>query len=187
MARDLNMDGGFVSYLRSPEQNHHEATKGYADTKLSRSGGDMHGDIGMGGNRISHLGEPEQDNDAVRLSYANEYFLRRDGTNRMIPLHAGGFHVIQVRDPREEQDVEYLRTLQASESSASEQATAAADTAVSDAITNHANILNRDIRTKNLNLNPQGTTTKILAWVDNIILLGFQIQHLNTRLSISER
>jgi len=35
-----------------------------------------------------------------------------------------------------------------------------ADTAVGDAITNHANILNRDIRTKSLNLNPQGTATK---------------------------
>jgi len=65
MARDLNMDGRFFSYLRSPERNHHAVTKGYADTKLSRSGGDMQGDIGMGGNKISHLGEPEQDNDAV--------------------------------------------------------------------------------------------------------------------------
>ena len=95
--------------------------------------------------------------------------------------------MIHVGDPREEQDVVNLRTLQASESSVLEQATAAADTAVGDAITNHANILNRDIRTKSLNLDLQGTATKILAWVDNIILLGFQIQHLNTRLSISER
>jgi len=143
MERDLNMDGRFISYLRSPEQNHHAVTKGYADTKLSRLGGDMQGDIGMGGNRISHLGEPEQDNDAVRLSYANEYFVRRGGTNRMIgSLHAGGFQVIHVRDPREEQDVVNLRTLQASESSVLELATAAADTAVGDAITNHANILN---------------------------------------------
>ena len=53
-----------------------------------------------------------------------------------------------------------LRTLQASESSVLEQATAAADTAVGDAITNHANILNRDIRTKSLNLDLQGTATK---------------------------
>ena len=59
MERDLNMDGRFVSYLRSPEQNHQAVTKRYADTKLSRSGWDMQGDIGMGGNRISHLGEPE--------------------------------------------------------------------------------------------------------------------------------
>ena len=36
----------------------------------------------------------------------------------------------------------------------------AADTAVGDAIINHANILNRDIRTKSLNLSPQGTATK---------------------------
>jgi len=95
--------------------------------------------------------------------------------------------VIHVGDPCEEQDVLNLRTLQASESSVLEQATSAADTAVGGAITNHANILNRGIRTKSLNLDPQGTATKILAWADNIILLGFQIQHLNTRLSISER
>jgi len=53
-----------------PEQNHHTATKGYADTKLSRLGGDTQGGIGMSGNRISHLGEPVQSNDAVRLSSA---------------------------------------------------------------------------------------------------------------------
>jgi len=76
------------------------------------------------------------------------------------PLHAGGFQVIHVGDPREEQEVVNLRTLQASESSVLEQATTAADTAVGDAITNHANILNRDIRTKSLNLDPKGTATK---------------------------
>jgi len=59
MSRDLYMDGRFVLYLRLPEQNHHAATKGYTDAKLSRSGGEMQGDIRMGGNRISHLGEPE--------------------------------------------------------------------------------------------------------------------------------
>jgi len=69
----------------------------------------------MAGNRISHLGEPVQSNDAVRLSYANEFYLRRDGTNWMRgPLHAGGFQVIRVGDPREEQDAVNLRTLQAS-------------------------------------------------------------------------
>jgi len=76
------------------------------------------------------------------------------------PLHADGFKVIRVGDPREEQDAAYLRTLQASEAHVLEQATVAADTAVGDAITNHANILNRDIRTKSLNLDPQGTATK---------------------------
>jgi len=49
---------------------------------------------------------------------------------------------------------------QASEARVLQEATAAADTAVGDAITNHANILNRDIRTKSLNLSPQGTATK---------------------------
>jgi len=58
MPRNLNMDGHNISYLRAPEQNHHAATKGYADTKLSCLGGDMQGGIGMSGNRISHLGEP---------------------------------------------------------------------------------------------------------------------------------
>ena len=56
--------------------------------------------------------------------------------------------MIHVGDPHEEQDVVNLQTLQASESSVLEQATSAADTAVGDAVTNHANILNRDIRTK---------------------------------------
>ena len=46
MARDFNMDGHFVSYLREPEQNHHAATKGYADTKLSLLGGNMQGGLG---------------------------------------------------------------------------------------------------------------------------------------------
>ena len=52
MARDLNMDGRHVSYLREPEQNHHAATKGYADTKLSLLDGDMRGGIGMAGFHI---------------------------------------------------------------------------------------------------------------------------------------
>jgi len=173
MARDLNMDGRFISYLRSPKQNHHAVTKGYADTKLPRFGGDMQGDIGMGGNRISNLGEPEQDNDAVRLSYANEYFLRLDGSNRMKrPLHARGFQVIHVGDPREEQDAVNLRTLQVSESSVLEKATVAAGTAVGDAFTNHANTLNRFIRTKCLNLNPQGTTTKNFSMGEQYHIAG---------------
>jgi len=117
----------------------------------------MQGVIGMGGNRISHLGEPVQSNDAVRLIYANEFYLRRDGTNWMRrSLHAGGFQVIRVGDTRREQDAVNLRTLQASVASV----TSAADTAVGDAITNHASILNREIRTKSLNLDPQGTATK---------------------------
>jgi len=116
MARDLNMDGNHISYLRAPEQNHHAAAKGYADTKLSLLGGDMQGGIRMAGNRISHLGEPVQSNDAVRLSSANEFCLKRDGTSWMRgSLHAGGFQVIRVGDPHDEQDAVNLRTLQASE------------------------------------------------------------------------
>ena len=75
------MDGNLVSYLRAPEQNHHTATKGYADTKMLLLGGSMQGGIGMAGNKISHLGERVQSNDTVRLSYANEFYLKRDGTN----------------------------------------------------------------------------------------------------------
>jgi len=105
MARDLNMDGNHVSYLRSPEQNHHAATKGYADTKLSLLGGDMQGGIGMAGNRISHLGEPEQSNDTVRLSSANEFYLRHDGSNWMRnALSFGGHRVIGMSNPVEDQD-----------------------------------------------------------------------------------
>jgi len=81
MARDLNMDTHHISYLGEPEENHHAATKGYADTKLSLQGGDMQGGIGMGGNRISPLGEPLHDNDALRLSSANKFYLKRDGTS----------------------------------------------------------------------------------------------------------
>ena len=47
MARNLNMDDHNISYLRAPGQNHHAATKGYADTKLSLLGGEMQGGIGM--------------------------------------------------------------------------------------------------------------------------------------------
>jgi len=167
MARNLNMDCHNISFLRAPEQNHRAATKGYADTKLSLLGGDMQGGIGMAGNRISLLGKPAQSNDAVRLSSANEFYLKRDGTSWMRgSLHAGGFKVIRIGDPCEEQDVVNLRTLQASEEHVLQQATAAADTAVGDAITNHANILNRDIRTKSVNVGPQGTATK------NVIMGG---------------
>ena len=105
MAKDLNMDGHHVSYLRAPEQNQHAVTKGYANTKLSLLGGDMRGGFEMTGNRISHLGEPEQSNDVVRLSYANEFYLKRDGTNWMRgPLHVGGFQVIRDGNHLEEQD-----------------------------------------------------------------------------------
>ena len=76
------------------------------------------------------------------------------------PLHAGGFQVICVGNPREEQDAVNLPTLQALAASVLEQATVAADTAVGGAITNHANIFNRDIRTISLNLYPQGTAKK---------------------------
>jgi len=173
MARDLNMDTHHISYLGAPEQNHHAVTKGYADTKLSLLGGDTQGGIGMDGNRSSHLGEPVQSNDAVRLSYANEFYLKRDGTKLMRgPLHAGGFQVILVGNALKEQDAVNLRTLQDSATSVSEQATTAANTAVGDAIINHANILNRDIRTKSLNLDPQGTVTKIFSMGEQYHIAG---------------
>ena len=177
--RDLNMDTHHISYLGAPEQNYHAVTKGYADTKLSLLGGSMQGGIGMAGNRISHLGEPEQSNDAVRLSYANEFYLKRDGTNSMRgSLHAGGFQVIRVGNPHEEQDVINLRTLQASATSVLERATTVANTAVGDAIINHANILNRHIRTKSLNLDPQGTATKNFSMGEQYHIVGVPDQAL---------
>ena len=68
--------------------------------------------------------------------------------------------MLVVGDPCEEQDAVNLRTLQASATSVLEQATAAADMAVGNAVANQTNILNRDIRTKSLNLGPQGIATK---------------------------
>ena len=123
MARDLNMDTHRISYLGAPEQNHHAATKGYPDTKLSLLGGDMRGEIGMAGNRISHLGEPQHDNDALRLSFANDYYLRRDVVNWMRnDLSVGGFRVRDMANPQTDQDGVNLRTLQASATSVLEQA-----------------------------------------------------------------
>ena len=161
MARDLNIDTHHISYLGAPEQNHHTATKGYADTKLSLLGGNMQGGIAIGGNRIRHSGEPLHDNDALRLSSANDYYLRRDGASWMhADLSLGGRRIRGVANPQTDQDGVNLQTLQASATSVLEQATAAANTAVGAAITNHANNLNRDIRTKSLNLDPHGTATQ---------------------------
>jgi len=53
-----------------------------------------------------------------------------------------------------------LRTLQDLEACLLEQTTAAADTTVSNVMRNHANILNRVIRTKSLDLSPDGSTEK---------------------------
>jgi len=157
MAIDLNMDGRHVSYLGAQEQNHHVVTKGYADTKLSLLGGDMQGDIGMGGNRIRHLGEPLHDNDTLRLSSANDYYLRRDRANWMhADVSLDGRRIRGVANPQTDQDDVNVRTLQASEARVLQEATIA----VGDAITNHANILNPEIRTKSLNLDPQGPATK---------------------------
>jgi len=119
------------------------------------------------------LGEPVQSNDAVKLSYANEFYLKRDGTIWMRgPLHAGGFQLIRVGNPCEEQDAINLQTLQDSARSVLEQATAAANTAVGNTITNHANILNRDIRTKSLNLDPQGAATKNFSMGEQYHIVG---------------
>jgi len=165
MARDLNMDTHHISYLGAPEQNHHAATKGYADTKLSLLGGDMQGEIGMGGNRISHLGEPQHDKDAVRLSSANDYYLRRDRANWMRnDLSVGGFRVRGMANPQTDQDGVNLRTHQASAASV----TSGADTVVGDA----ANILNRDIRTKSLNLDSQEIATKNFSMGEQYHIAG---------------
>jgi len=105
MAKDSNMDGNHVSYLRAPEQNHHAVTKGYADMKLSLLGGDMRGGIAMSRNRISHLGEPLHGNDVLRLSSANDYYLRRDGASWMrADLSLGGQRIRGVANPQTDQD-----------------------------------------------------------------------------------
>ena len=122
------------------------------------------------------MGESVQSNDAVRLSSANEFFLKRDGTSWMREsLHAGGFKVIRVGDPREEQDAVNLRTLQASKAHVLQQATAAAGTAVGNAVANHANILNRDIRTKSLNLDPRRTATKNFSMGEQFHIAGLPV------------
>jgi len=121
----------------------------------------MQGGIAIDGNRIRHLGKPLHDNDALRLSSANDYYLRLDGANGMrADLSLGGRRIRGLANPQTDQDSVNLRTLQASATSVLGQATAAANTAVGDAITNQANILNRDIRAKSLNLDPQGIAKK---------------------------
>jgi len=121
----------------------------------------MQGGIAIDGNRIRHLGEPLHDNDALRPSSANDYYLRLDGANGMrADLSLGGRRIRGLANPQTDQDSVNLRTLQASATTVLGQATAAANTAVGDAITNQANILNRDIRAKSLNLDPQGIAKK---------------------------
>ena len=124
MARDLNMDGHHVSYLRAPEQNHHAATKRYADTKLSLLGGDMQGEIGMGGNRISHLGKPKQDNEAVnkrtlddmiqaKQLYFEEHFVSADAASQLRgPVSFNSQRILNLGDPENNDDAVNLRTLQ---------------------------------------------------------------------------
>jgi len=166
MAGDLNLDGHQVTYLKEPEHDHMAATKKYVDTKLSLLGG-----IGMSGNRISHLGKPVLDNDALRLSSGNEYYLRRDGGSWISgDLSLGGFRARGMANPQTDQDGVNLRTLQASEARLLEQATDAIDTVVSDAIQNHHVILDRNIRTKSLDLSPDGCTEKSLNMSGNRIV-----------------
>ena len=75
-------------------------------------------------------------------------------------LSLGGQRIRGVANPQTEQDAVNLRTLEASEARIIQQTTVAGDTGVGDAVAKHAEILNRDIRTKSLNLYPQGTATK---------------------------
>jgi len=99
----------------------------------------MQDEIGMAGNRIRHLGEPLDDNDALRLSSANEFYLKRDGTNWVrADLSSGGQRIRGVANPQTEQDVVNVSTLEASEAHVIQQRTAAADTAGSNAVENHA-------------------------------------------------
>jgi len=81
-----------------------------------------------------------------------------------------GFRVRGTENPRTKQDGVNLRTIHASEMRVLEQATSAADTTVSDVIRNHANILNREIQVKSLNLSPDGSTGKSLNTSGNRIV-----------------
>jgi len=62
-----------------------------------------------------------------------------------------------------------LRTLQDSATSVLH---TAADTAVGDAVANHAEILNPDIRTKSLDLDPQGIATKNFSMGEQYHIVG---------------
>jgi len=94
MAIDLNMDAHHVSYLRAPEEIHHAATKGYADTKLLLLGGDMQGEIGMARNRVTGMANPQADQDAVSKKtlddmiqaqqlYFEEHFVSADAVSQL--------------------------------------------------------------------------------------------------------
>jgi len=76
-------------------------------------------------------------------------------------LSLGGFKLRGMANPKTEQGGVNLRTLTALEMRVLEQATSTVDTVISDAIRNHANILNREIRVKSLNFSPDGLTEKI--------------------------
>jgi len=100
MTGDLIMDGHFITYLKTPEHDHHATTKGYADMKLSLHGEDMQGSIGMSGNIILHLGVPEQGKDAIWLRFVNEYFLRCDGGWMQGNLSMGGHRMTGMANPQ---------------------------------------------------------------------------------------
>ena len=77
-----------------------------------------------------------------------------------------------VANPQTDEDGVNLRTLQASATSVLEQATVAANKAVGDAITNHTNILNRDIRAKSLNLDPHRKATRNFSMGEQYHIVG---------------
>ena len=134
----------------------------------------MQGGIGMAGNRISHLDEPEQSNDAVRLSYANEFYLKRGGTNWMRgPLHAGGFQVIsRWEPPRRTRRDKFTNTSSFSNKSFRTSNHGSQHGSRRRGRGCNANILNRDIRTKSLNLDPQGKATKNFSMGEQFHIAG---------------
>jgi hypothetical protein len=68
-----NMDlGSFqIKNLKDPSANSDAATKSYADTKLSLTGGTMSGAIAMGSNKITGLAAPTATGDAATWDYVN--------------------------------------------------------------------------------------------------------------------
>ena len=65
VASDLNMDANQVIFLKEPEDRHHAATKGYADTKLLIFGGEMRNDLSLGNHKVTDMANPVTDHDGV--------------------------------------------------------------------------------------------------------------------------
>lgn len=71
MGAEIAMGGNKVTGLGTPTEDTDAVTKGYADNKLPKAGGDMTGAIAMGGNKVTGLGAPADDGDAANKAYVD--------------------------------------------------------------------------------------------------------------------